>query len=391
MNTQLHLSLQEKSPAIRAARWLLESGIQESGMDVRYRGGMYAWLDLKTAAYPFIYSEITGYAVNAYLFFYALTKDAKCLEAARLAADWLLAHRYSDSGLVRTRLNHPAFDQPYFENWTFTFDQWIIVYGLACLAEVTRESTYHEAARSMADFLLAQTVKPDGSFYPVYNVTRSRSEETNDKWSRESGSFHAKALMALAKLAALTQKSEYRGAADALCRWTMDRQQKDGRFITQQSDGSTHLHPHFYTLEGLLSYGLSEKKDAAISAARRGLEWALDLSGQNGQLYCFFSEGSFLPFILADNLTQALRVGAAMESHGLLEGRHAALEALHTRLLSFQLLAGREQGGFFYGQEENGQIHYHVNAWVTMFAAQALAVSEPMAAAHMPYDMSFFV
>jgi len=380
---------QTEQPALAAAQWLLESGIQDKGPDRSTAGGVNAWYDLKSASYSFIYGEITGYAVNAYLFFHAATGKDAYLAAARRAADWLLLNSYPSLPLVRNRVNQPGFQVSYYDNWVFSFDQWVIVYGLACLAQVLGSGPYLERARALADFLLGKTARPDGSFYPVYDVEKKTVEAKGDKWSRQSGGFHAKALMALEKLRALTGETKYGAAAEKLAAWTLGVQQKDGRFITQDNEGSTHLHPHIYTLEGLLSIGLAQNNKSWIDAAERGIRWVLQHQNTDGGVYSFVKDGNFVPFIRADILAQALRVGAALRQNGCLEGADNALQRLRQKLLSYQIVRGPQQGGFLYGQEQDGTIHYHVNAWVTMFAAQALAVADAGQAD--AYDMAFFV
>ena len=47
--------------------WLLKSGIRiKSGED---KGALYGWKNLNPPSYPFVYSEITGYAVHVILAF----------------------------------------------------------------------------------------------------------------------------------------------------------------------------------------------------------------------------------------------------------------------------------------------------------------------------------
>ena len=92
-----------------------------------------------------------------------------------------------------------------------------------------------------------------------------------------------------------------------------------------------------------------------------------------------------------DILAQALRVGAVLAQHGLLRDEEGRLEKLRARILAQQITGPFQQGGFFYGQEENGAIHPHINAWVTMFAGQALAVFDLFRAPGSAYTMSCFV
>lgn len=391
MSSLVSTSLKKDDPAVLAFSWLLDSGIQETADHPDTKGGVNAWFDLRTQSYPFVYSEITGYAVNAFLFYYSMTKEASCLDAACSAADWLLGAQYPENGLIRTRFNHRSFDETYFGSWVFTFDQWIIIYSLANLSEVTGRPLYLRKAESIAQFLMKHTTREDGLFYPIFDVQRKGPLSTEDKWSRQPGSFHAKALMALDKLYELTKNGDYLACALRLAEKTLSIQESDGRFVTQSNEGSTHLHPHLYSLEGLLSFGLARKNEEFIKAAERGFYWMMGYQREDGTIYSFFRQGTFLPYVRADILAQALRLGAILFEQGFFKGDKTALERLRKKLLQYQITQGPQKGGFLYGQEENGAVHEHVNAWVTMFAGQALWLYDRLGLENKPYVMSFFV
>src|SRR5262249_25488699 len=149
-------------------------------------------------------------------------------------------------------------------------------YALASLAEASGDTGYLEKAEEVAGILLRRTVREDGFFFPVFDISKGTGEEPGGKWSRRVGSFHAKALLGLKKLEALTRKGKYRDFALKLFTKTLTLQQPDGRFTSLGNSIGTHLHPHLYTLEGLLSFGLAEKNDIALAAAEKGLKWVLD-------------------------------------------------------------------------------------------------------------------
>lgn len=391
MSTLLQVPLLKEDPAGLAFAWLLESGIQDPGETGLHKGGVNAWFDLRTQSYQFFYSEITGYAVNAFLFWYEVSGDTSYLDAARDAVDWLLNAQYPESGLIKTRVNHEVYHRSYFDSWIFTFDQWMVIYGLANLSEVMDSSPYLEHAEKMARFLIRHTVRRDGFFYPLYDVEHKQPVNPRDKWSRQSGSFHAKALLALSKLHQLTKKEEYQSCAVRLAEKTLSVQKRDGRFVTQNRDGSTHLHPHLYTLEGLLALGFIEKKDALVRAAEKGLKWVFDHQATDGSIYSFTRRGRFVPYVRADILAQTLRLGAVLVERGFLSGYRRRLSDVREKLLTYQILEGSQKGGFLYGQEQDGTVHYHVNAWVTMFASQALWIHDHFLPSNRRYNISFFV
>jgi len=382
----------ESNVAIAGAEWLLHSGIQETDENVRNYGGVSAWFDLRNATYPFFYSEITGYAINTFLFFHQVTEDAVYLKRARLAADWLMKIEQPTTGLFPTWVHGQDPARPHFEEWAFTFDHWMIIYGLANLAEVCGESSYLEKAEDVARFLLRHTVSKSGLFYPAFNFRSQKVVEPNDKWSRTAGSFLVKAVLGLQKLYQLTQNNDYRFHAAKLAKAVLHLQQENGRFVTLIDEGSTHSHAHLYTLEGLLFFGITVQDQNLIDAFIKGLSWILEEQLDHGGLYSFFKDEGFVPHERTDVLAQTLRLGVLSLQYVKHAGKlKSKLGRLRQRLLLYQINSGTQKGGFLYGQEEDGAIRYHVNAWVTMFAAQALWIYDHYVDGERKYDFSFFI
>ena len=82
--------LQENSNQIFTdnVRWLLYSGIRiKNGSN---KGAIYGWKNLNPPSYPFIYSEITGYAITSYVYIYSELLDYEALSAAKDCAYWLI-------------------------------------------------------------------------------------------------------------------------------------------------------------------------------------------------------------------------------------------------------------------------------------------------------------
>jgi hypothetical protein len=378
------------SRILSAGRWLLASGIQNADEGSHAFGGVNAWYDLLHDQYPFIYGEITGYAINSYLHFHQLSGDDAYLDAAKKAANWIIANRVQPSGLVLNRLNHVEVNNPYFKEWFFTFDQWMIVYGLAELHSVTKDQLYLKHAEEIALFLIKNTVNEVGAFYPIFDHQTQQPIEMNDKWSRQSGGYHAKGLMGLLKLYDLTHNEIYLTAAKRLHEWTLDSQQNTGRFVTQDNERSSHLHPYLYTLEGLLYFAIHQSCEKTFNAVEKSAKWILDHQNQRGGFSAYFIKNEFLPFERVDINAQFLRVAAILNHQGRMKDQIEKLDKVAHYLESYQILAGEQKGGFFYGQEETGQMHYCVNAWVTMFAAQALSYYESVKSSR-SFDMTFFV
>lgn len=378
-------------PVSLAADWFVQSGIQDTSRDPKFRGGVHAWYDFEKKSFPFIYSEITGYAVNLFLFIHEVLKNPVYLERARLAGDWLLQARDSKYGLVVNRVYHRSEEKPYYDSWIFTFDQWMIIDGLCQLSAVTEDKNYLKGAQEIADLLLEKTGRSDSFMDPAFNLDTGKAEATNDKWSRQSGSFHAKALLGLNRLFKLTCDEKYETYAFKLAERACLDQTQDGRFITQKNQASTHLHPHCYTLEGMLYFGLTHNKPSFTQASKRGLEWILNAQQDDGTIYAYFRDSRFLPYERADILAQTLRLSAVMLGYfPEFQKFKLQLDRLKKKLLSYQIQEGSQKGSFLYGQEENGMTHRHANAWVSMFALQALWLYDQSQNHEFKYDFSFF-
>lgn len=382
---------EKHNAVLSAAEWLSKSGIQCSQGEMN--GGVCAWFDLKRNDYSFFYSEITGYAVNAFLYLFHFFQHSHFLDQATKAGNWLIRVALQDDGGVKTRIVLNEIQPSYFESWTFTFDNWVVVYSFCNLFQTTGKSHYLDQATKLAQFLLNNTLRQDGLFDPVFDASLRKSLSPGHKWSRQAGSFHAKALLTLTQLYRLTKEEKYLDVAKRLASSALGFQEASGRFITQSSNKSTLLHPHLYTLEGLVHFAAVTRNPQWVEAAEKALSWVLDAQREDGSIFCFYAGGCFLPFVRVDVLAQTLRLGVILSQRNpiFFEKYRDHLKRLSTALLNYQIISGPQSGAFLYGQEENGEIHFHCNVWVTMFALQALLIYDRFVEGEAPYSFDFFV
>jgi hypothetical protein len=356
----------ENVPFNLASRWLKDSGIQSP------QGGLYSWYDLKDKTYSFIYSEITGYAITTLLFLEKIYKERIYLDKAKRAARWIIKEAMLPCGAIRTRLykEDELADEAYSfcgEN-VFSFDLGMVLYGMINLYKRTKDNIFFDTSKKMADFLLSQMHKDDGSFSPLYNAKTKRHIESFDKWSNQSGAFHAKVSLGLIDVFEVTKEKKYRDAAARVCEYALSFQQEDGRFITDRAKKTTNLHPHSYTAEGLLYSGAYLGEERFIKAAQKATEWVFSnlSSGKLDELYTPESK-SFNGFQRCDVLAQSLRLGI------IFSVSDTKLKKLESFLLKHQYVgfAARQQGGFRYNISGD-----HINSWCTMFFLQAFAFSK---------------
>lgn len=349
--------------------WLLSSGIQNTDGD--HKGGFNGWYDIDSKTYPFVYSEITGYGITTLLFANSIKHDPVLIQRAEMAADWIINKSLHDCGGARARAYNTEPDHMYsFEsNMLLIFDNGMILPGLVGLFNVTKNRKYLEAALTIGKFLISMQ-KQDGLFYATYDASNGKRLDTQDKWSSQSGSYHAKLAIGLIDLYNTTKNETFKESALKICKASL-AMQKDGRFVTQQSEQSTHMHPHCYSAEGLLYAGLMLGENKFIESAKKATEWALDTQLPGGGVPCKFIDGKFITHERSDTIAQVLRLALYFNSIGMVESGKG-IESLKARLLQFQKKGDEHIGGFFYGTELDGTKRNHVNSWCSFFALQAL-------------------
>jgi uncharacterized protein YyaL (SSP411 family) len=357
-----------------AKRWLLNSGIQNIGNDEKTNGGFNAWYDISKKDYSFIYPEITGYGITTFLFMIQTLDKDFLIKRAKMAANWLIKNCQDKCGGFKVR--YIKDNEKYrFENLIYIFDTGIIVFALSNLFEITKDKIYLQSAERAANFLI-KSQKENGLFYACYNLEINQFLDIADKWSTQSGSFHAKVAMGLIKLWKITRNESYRKSAKIACRAALKFQDISGRFITYRDNKGTHLHPHFYSAEGLLYTGIELKDEILIKSAVKACKWALNNQLGDGGLPSIFVDGQFIAYERADILAQALRMSTILYSFGKLEERYLkCIEKLKERLYSFQYLNKKNEkqsGGFMFGFDFDGKKLEHINSWCTMFAIQAI-------------------
>ncbi len=347
----------EQNRVSLAKNWLVNSGIQSKD------GGFYAWLDLDSQAPAFLYSEITGYAITTLLFLNRLSADPVLIQRAQAAADWLLQKALHPCGGFKARLYQDDINADPLYSFSseniFSFDTGMALYGLVNLYKQNKQEKLLAICEKCADFLIDKMQNPDGSFNSIYNAKTKVNINPQDKWSSQPGSFHAKIALSLADLFEITDKIKYKQAAIKICEFALSKQDASGRFITDNTTQTTHLHPHAYSIEGLVYAGAVFKIERFILQAEKAAQWMFKHVDKNGVNDIYDPKSAkFSHFQRSDILAQALRLGLifSQDKTGLLK----------TRLENYQL-----SEGFLYNLQER-----HLNSWCSMFALQALALEE---------------
>jgi hypothetical protein len=363
-------------------RWLLYSGIRiKNGSN---RGAVYGWKNLKPPSYPFIYSEITGYAITSYVFIYSELLNYEALSAAKDCAYWLIQNIFNNKPSTTSLLPAGIIEAPNFNqkgdlsNQIYAFDNGMVIIGLLNLYKVTKDQNFLKAAEKIAKSLV--DVFFDGSKLVAvldreYNTISSDSFKDNHgiKWSSVSGPYHSKLSLCLLELSSLTNNNYCADISDSICKFALKFQRSDGRFVTNpDQENVTFLHPHLYACEGLVYAGIRCSNDDYLLSGIKGIVWAMNqMNLSTGGLPRNTAVGAPEQ---SDCMAQLLRLLIICELHiqEFLKSSEPvcnAIEELYRRLADFYIDEGNDKGGIRY---QNGLDT--ACSWSTMFTMQALRI-----------------
>jgi hypothetical protein len=351
-------------------RWLFCSGIRiKNGHN---RGAIYGWKNLNPPAYPFIYSEIAGYAVTCFSWIYTELGKPVALQAAKESADWIIRNMRSCL-LVAGSTEIDNFDQKgELSNQIYSFDNGIIIIGLLNLYKITRDPNLLTVANLMTEALIERffdgsklTAILDASYEAMIN------DCANIKWSTISGAYHSKLAIAFLELSRLTNNMLYAKVSNSLCDYAKTLQKSNGRFITNSGSDVTYLHPHLYACEGLIYAGITQSNENYYRAGLKGVTWAIQqINPTTGGLPRDTGGRSIEQ---SDCIAQLLRLSLLCRSQ-LQKYRKdyfidKVIDKLCSRLLDFYIPDGQDQGGMRYQLALESAC-----SWCTMFSMQALAL-----------------
>lgn len=330
----------------RAGHWFLHSGIQEPG------GGVARYYRSEERANAPLSTEITGYAVSAFLELYARTGRAEFLDAAERAGDYLTGVGWrGELNLFPYETGSHGSDLVYF------FDTGIIIRALLRLWRVTGRAEFLEVSRragqEMAKIFLAER-----GYHCIVRLPAREALPVEPWWSRTPGCFHLKASLAWKELAELTGESGFakhyeRQLAFSLGAW---RQLIDVE--TDEERRMDRLHPLCYFLEGLLPV---LDREEARTAMREGIELC-------GRLLREIAPR----FVRSDVYAQLLRARLFAEAAGVLPLDVAAAREEFEALENFQDESDveRHMGGYWFGRKAGVTMPFS-NPVSTAFGLQA--------------------
>ena len=147
-------------------RWILDSGIYNGEQSViEIYGGLNAYYDIERGVYPFVYTEITGYAISLFAQLYRYSGKAVFLQRAQCSANWLInVMRYT--GEDKNALGSFAWAYDFKEGKqlkAYSFDCGVCAKALLDLYEITHDDQYLSQAKETLHWLTQVMQNEDGS------------------------------------------------------------------------------------------------------------------------------------------------------------------------------------------------------------------------------------
>lgn len=331
--------------------WLSHSGIQAvtGGISRYYRGD--------TGEYKNISTEITAYAIRAYLQL-PLPGHTGLLSNA-LRAGQFLCYDASDarSALFRFEVPRQAAPTP---QPAYFFDCSIIIRGLIALWNATGDRMYLERAERCGAAMLSAMSRVDGSFFPLADVESGIPSAGAGHWSLEPGVYQLKAGLAFLELAELTSAGLFSDTASKLLEWSLRQHEMFLPGETASDRVADRLHAYCYFLEGLLPF------------VERRFECVLVLQSGFARVHTLLEETRGA-LERCDVVAQLLRLRLLSDYMGLMELDISAASREAESLPAFQLRTEdrRTNGAFSFGRRD-GQLLCHANPASTIFSLQAL-------------------
>jgi len=353
LNYALPLSIE------RAGQWFVRSGIQEAS------GGVARYYRADLARNQALSTEITGYAVSAFVYLHSLSRDPAYLEAAQKAARFLAAAWNPGARTLPFELDPPAF--------AYFFDSGIAVRGLLAAWRVTGEDEFLDVATALGESMAADFASGDGGSHAILSLPdKTPVPPDTSRWSASPGCYQLKAAMAWQDLSEATGAPRF----GELYERAVERALRvSSGFLPGHADPLKvvdRLHAFLYFLEGLLPRAAEGRCAAAI---RDGI-------GRVARIV----RASSARFERCDVYAQLLRIRIYADWNGVTPLDREAAQCEAAKLAGFQAHAQepRIDGGFYFGRKD-GMVMPFVNPVSTAFALQALALWQQCGGSDRPH------
>ncbi len=363
---------------VQALDWLAKSELY------RADGGVNQGYNWEEHAYPFVYSEITGYAVSMFVCAYRWTQDKSYLELARRSAQFLLKYQ-ADTEPIRGAIPHGlTLPGEQVMPQYYSFDVAMCLQGLLDLHALEQTPALLGASRAIGEWLLTRTQRADGSFLALYDADTAEWEHPGENFYDDFGCLHAKHAIGLLKLGQAAADERYTQAGLRVSDWVLQLQDDDGSIRANGAYPQVVSHPHCYATEGLLYAHYVSQDERYLQASVKAGDWLIENRNHDGSISIEYKKPwwkmgrrvveKVAPRRVTDATSQSLRIWLLLyyltNDNRYLAAAQQASEWLHT----MHCAAGDDKnavGGFYFWPG-----HPIMFTWATMFAAHALYALE---------------
>lgn len=370
-----------------ALDWLTNSDVRIQDPQSIAFGGTCQGYNWEQKKYPFVYSEITGYAISAYVSAYRWTNDKHYLDLATEAADFLLrvqalANQDGEAGAIPHGYSVPEL---MLTRQYYSFDAAMCLQGLLDLNAIQPSEKLLDSSQSVGEWLITKMQQSDGSFLAMYDSVTNQRYHSDNNFFDDFGCLHAKHAIGLIKLSEALTDERYKLAACKVCDWVIKLQNPDGAIRANHWMQRTVSHPHCYAVEGLLYAGAMLNRKDYTQAAQKGAAWLLKVQNADGSINIEYNRpwwrmgrriisDTFFPKKVTDATAQAVRIWITLYHQNGHQPFLAAANQAAKFLSSMQckdISDSNLTGGFYFWEN-----HPTMYSWATMFAMNALYALE---------------
>ena len=276
-----------------AVNWVFSSGINNMSGKPKLHGSINSWYDCDVKVYPYVYTEIAGYAITFYMYLYNCLNEEQYLERAEIVADWIKSQAMEDT-TSEIKFRYYYHLDEFTPKHSYAFDTGIVLGGFTNLYLVNNKDTYGNTAKELAYWLIHKMQKSNGAFNCFYDLEEEIRLNSPDVWSKHSGPYHSKIAASLIRTTLFCNDGSIEQAARKFCDWAVEQQEPNGRFLSKTVDRTTITHPHCYACEGLLYVGFKLDEGKYIDSAVRGIQWLLTSQTDDGYISAEFRNNKFL-------------------------------------------------------------------------------------------------
>jgi hypothetical protein len=334
----------------RTGEWFLHSGIQQPD------GGVARYYLVDACRNLPASTEITGYAVSAFVYLHSVTHDARYLPRAVSAARYLTRAWDPTSQTMPFEIAPAAF--------TYFFDCGIVVRGLLAVWRATGEQEFLDSAVAAGDSMARDFSSPAGDFHPILALP-SKTPVSRDpqRWSRTATCYQLKSAMAWWDLFEATGETRFTEPYESVLASSLRTYADFLPGHPERPKVMDRLHAFCYFLEGLLPRAAEARCAAAL---RDGIGRAAS------HLRAIAPE-----FERSDVYAQLLRVRLYADWLGAVPLDRPAAEFEAARLAAFQAADAdpRMNGGYWFGRKRAESLPF-INPVSAAFATQALELWE---------------